>query len=101
MRRYFEYIGNLKQSDGTTRYQSSRWPAVPVKETDQYIITKELDRLDIIAFDYYQDSTKWWVIARANKLPPGVFRVPAGTRLRIPFPLSDSELSTIINNSQF
>jgi hypothetical protein len=101
MRRYFEYIGKIKESDGTTRYESSRWPRIPVTGTDQYIITKQLDRLDILASDYYQDSTKWWIIARANNLPPGVFRVPAGTRLRIPFPISDLSLSELIVNSQF
>jgi nucleoid-associated protein YgaU len=101
MRRYFQYIGKMKQTDGTTRYESSRWPSIPVQESDQDVIVKQLDRLDILAFDYYNDATKWWIIARANNLPPGSFRVPAGTRLRIPFPLSDSNLSDIINNSQF
>jgi hypothetical protein len=101
MRRYNEYIGLYKQSDNITRYESSRWPTFPVRQTDQYIITKLLDRLDILAFDFYRDSTKWWILARANNLPPGTFRVPAGTRLRIPFPISDSNLSEKINNSQF
>jgi hypothetical protein len=101
MRRYNQYIGLFKQPDGTTRYESSRWPKFQVRQTDQYIITKELDRLDILAFDFYQDSTKWWILASANNLPPGTFRVPAGTRLRIPFPISDSSLSELINNTQF
>jgi len=101
MRRYKQFIGFYKQDDGTTRYESSRWPIFPVRETDQYIITKQLDRLDILAFDFYQDTTKWWIIARANNLTPGTFRVPAGTRLRIPFPISDSSLNESINNFQF
>lgn len=101
MRRYNKYIGQIKQPDGTTRYESSRWPKFPVQGTDQYIITKQLDRLDIMASDYYDDATKWWIIARANNLPPGTFRVPAGTRLRIPFPITDSDLNNIINNAQF
>lgn len=101
MRRYKEYIQFYKQQDNTTRYESSRWPVFPVRETDQYIITKMLDRLDILAFDFYDDTTKWWIIARANNLPPGTFRVPAGTRLRIPFPISDSNLNDYINKSQF
>lgn len=101
IRRYNQYIGYFKQPDGTTRYESSRWPKFPVQETDQYIVTKMLDRLDILAFEFYDDPTKWWIIARANNLPPGAFRIPAGTRLRIPFPITDSNLNISINNSQF
>jgi hypothetical protein len=101
MRRYNQFIGLYKQPDGVNRYESTRWPKFPVKETDQYIITKQLDRLDILAFDFYQDTTKWWVLAVANNLPPGSFRIPAGTRLRIPFPLSESTLNFSIINSQF
>lgn len=101
MRRYKEFIQFYKEPDGVTRYESSRWPVFPLRETDQYIITKQLDRLDILAFDFYSDSTKWWIIARANNLPPGSFRVPAGTRLRIPFPINDSNLNSTIVNSQF
>lgn len=101
MRRYKEYIDLYKQPDGTTRYGSSRWPKFPVRETDQYIITKLLDRLDILAFDFYNDTTKWWIIASANNLPPGTFRLPAGTRLRIPFPVTDTNLNNAINNFQF
>jgi hypothetical protein len=101
MRRYNQFAGFYKQPDGTTRYESTRWPVLPVQQTDQYIITKLLDRLDILAYDFYQDSTKWWVLARANNLPPGTFRIPAGTRLRIPFPLPESEFNFSIINSQF
>lgn len=101
MRRYKQHIGLYKEPDGTTRYESSRWPKFPVQETDQYIITKQLDRLDILAFDFYNDTTKWWIIASANNLTPGTFRLPAGTRLRIPFPISDSSLNFSIIDSQF
>lgn len=101
MRRYSEQIEFFTQPDGTQRYESLRYPKFDPRETDQYIITKQLDRLDLIANDYYVDPTKWWVIARANNLPPGTFRVPAGTRLRIPFPLPDNELFFATVNSQF
>lgn len=101
MRRYKEYTEFYKQADDTTRYASSRWPRFPANETDQFIITKQLDRLDLLAFDFYNDTTKWWIIASANNLPPGSFRLPAGTRLRIPFPITDTILNSFINSSQF
>jgi hypothetical protein len=101
MRRYNQFIKYFKQDDDIQRYESIRWPSFPVKDTDQYIITKQLDRLDLLAFDFYNDTTKWWILARANNLPPGTFRIPAGTRLRIPFPISDSNLTFSINDNQF
>ena len=101
MKRYSRFIETIKDADGVNRYESIRWPVFEVRETDQYIVTKQLDRLDIMAYDIYNDATLWWIIARANNLPPGTFRVPAGTRLRIPFPVADSPLYQKIVSSQF
>lgn len=42
------------------------------------------DRFDNLAYQYYGDSTLWWVLAAAN---PEVFypdEIPAGVVLRIP-----------------
>lgn len=101
MRRYKQYLKYMKDAEGTQRYESIRYPLFEIRNSDQFIITKELERLDIIAQDYYNDSTKWWIISRANNLPPGSFRVKPGTRLRIPFPLPDYTLTDIIVNNQF
>ena len=51
---------------------------------DYYIITRAGDRLDNIAYEYYEDASQWWVLAQANHLGKGSFAVPAGIRLRIP-----------------
>lgn len=101
MRRYERFLKFVKDSEGNNRYESIRYPSFPVRETDQYIVTKELDRLDILSYEFYNDTTLWWIIARANNLPPGTFRIPAGSRLRIPFPISDSPLYQLTINSQF
>ena len=45
--------------------------------------TKERDRLDIIAGEYYGDGTLWWVIAGASGIGWNL-QVPPGTFLRIP-----------------
>lgn len=46
------------------------------------------NRLDVIAQQFYDDSSLWWVIAQANSsIIFDPFNVPAGTILRIP-PLS-------------
>jgi phage tail protein X len=44
----------------------------------------EGERIDTIAYDYYQNGTLWWKIADANPEVFDWFDVPAGTTLRIP-----------------
>ena len=100
MFRYENTVQRIATEEGVQRYESIRYPRFQAAQTDQYIITKELDRLDLIAWDWYNDATKWWIISRANNLPGGSLRVKAGTRLRIPFPLSDYVLDDLITNAQ-
>jgi hypothetical protein len=51
------------------------------------------DRLDLLAFDFYGDSTLWWIIASANDMQPDSLVPPLGMTLRIPANVPD-----IINN---
>jgi nucleoid-associated protein YgaU len=51
--------------------------------TFRLYISKEGDRLDIIAGKAYGNATLWWVIAAASNIGWGL-QVPPGTRLRIP-----------------
>ncbi len=44
---------------------------------------KEGERLDIIAGEYYNDGTLWWIIAAASGIGWGL-QVPSGTYLVIP-----------------
>lgn len=44
----------------------------------------ETERLDNIAYKFYGDSTKWYVIARANKAVTGKFYADRGQSLVIP-----------------
>lgn len=52
---------------------------------DEYIKVDDTteNRLDIIASNYYNNPTMWWVIAGANNILD-VFNVPKGTILRLP-----------------
>lgn len=101
MRRYDETIEKIKTNESSVqRYESIRYPKFQYKPTDKYIITKESDRLDLIAYDFYNDATKWWILMRANNLPGGSFRIKPGSRLRIPWPLSEYDLLILIKNSQ-
>jgi hypothetical protein len=53
-------------------------------------ITKESERLDIIAGEYYDDGSLWWIIAAASSIGWGL-QVPPGTQLTIPTDLSQIE----------
>ena len=67
MNRYTISVDKIRHNgDGKTRFESIRYPEFDPKTTDYYIITKRMDRMDLIAYDWYQDATLWWVIQRAN-----------------------------------
>ena len=78
---------------GSTYYQTNIYPEVQPLNSDYYVITTVNDRLDLIAQDFYQDSSLWWVIASANALPGDSIYPPIGIQLRIP-----SSINTILNN---
>lgn len=61
-------------------------PTIELQDTDIYVITSIDDRLDRLAWKYYNDATLWWIITAANPilrkdslyLEPGIqIRIPA------------------------
>jgi len=93
------YQSTKKITDGATfikRFETTTYPTFPRKETDIYIITRKLERLDLLAEKYYDDARYWWVIARANNLGKGTLTIPAGQQIRIPQSITDifGELET-------
>jgi len=85
MNRYEDIIDkklDLKKKRRT--HMSALPPKVEASDQDYYIIAREGDRLDNLAYEYYEDSSQWWVLAQANHLGKGTLIVPAGIRLRIP-----------------
>ena len=71
------------------RYGTTRYPSFPKQPTDLYIVSREQDRLDSLANEFYEDPRYWWVIARANNLGDGTLDVPMGRQIRIPFPITN------------
>lgn len=69
---------------GSAYYQTNLYPEIQPTNSDYYVITTINDRLDLIAQDFYQDSSLWWVIASANALPGDSIYPPIGVQLRIP-----------------
>ena len=65
---------------------------VPAKDTDYFeVYSKGKTRLDIISYQYYNDSSYGWLIMQANPQYGSIeFEIPDGAVLRIPYPLSQS-----------
>jgi len=102
MQRYAETLAKIKHNDvGKLRYESIRYPQFPPRTSDYYIIVKRMDRMDLIAYDWYSDARLWWVIQRANNLPGGTLQIKPGTRVRIPWPLNFTDVSEKLINEQF
>ena len=80
--------------DGKTVYKTSRYPEIPLSENDIYVISTQGDRFDVLAQQYYGDSSLWWIISIANTgnagagtlpvLPQNSLIIPEGTQIRIP-----------------
>jgi len=84
MNRY-QKIKSLINSKGNSYYRTSFYPVIPFSSQDIYVITGEGDRFDILADQYYGDSTLWWVISCANDfLPQNSLIPPVGAQIRIP-----------------
>ena len=95
--------------DGNLVYQTSRYPEVPLSPNDIYVYTTQGDRFDVLAQQYYYNSSLWWVISIANtgnagagtlvSLPQNSIIIPEGIQIRIPANYSGivSEFKTINN----
>jgi len=73
-----------KLKDGREVYRTRIYPNIPLSDSDMYIVTQTGDRLDTLAYQYYDDASLWWIIATANNLHDAPFAFEDGTILRIP-----------------
>ena len=66
-------------------YRTVKYPEIPLNEDDIYVTTVQGDRFDILANQFYQDQSLWWVISIANNfLPQNSLLIPEGIQIRIP-----------------
>lgn len=69
------------------------YPDIPLSPEDSYVIAVLGDRLDLLALDFYGDTSFWWVIASANSLPGDSLYLEPGAQIRIP-----ANLAFCLNN---
>ena len=71
---------------GTRYYTNNTYPEVPPNENYIWVETEFGDRLDSLAFQFYNDVTLYWVIsiANPNKINMGSLFLDPGAQIRIP-----------------
>ena len=81
---------NTNREDRYPRYANVKYPLIPKSINDIYVLVSEGDRFDILAQQYYKDSSLWWIISTANSntkqnslipSPSSQIRIPAASRL--------------------
>ena len=66
-------------------YKTVKYPEIPLDENDIYVTTVQGDRFDVLARQYYQDESMWWIISIANaSLSQNSLIIPEGIQIRIP-----------------
>jgi nucleoid-associated protein YgaU len=90
----YQNIQQTKFNDtGSVYYLNNIYPDISFSDTDNYVIATMGDRLDLLAFDFYGDSTLYWVIASANSISGDSLYPDPGMQLRIP-----SNIQAILNS---
>jgi hypothetical protein len=89
MARYENYLftqGTSLDVENKRRYYTTVIdPAIERLPDDIYVICSHGERLDLLSYKYYQDSTLWWIIAAANpELRKDSLYLDAGVQVRVP-----------------
>lgn len=82
MKRYNNTPRKIDKS-GIRVYQTTYYPEIKISDSDVFIMPKDGERLDNLAYKYYGDTTLWWIIAKANGIK-GVAVPPLDEPIRIP-----------------
>ena len=84
MSRYSK-IDSFSTDKGKRYYGTTKYPDIPLSFNDIYVYTDEGDRFDILAQQYYGDSSLWWLISVANpQLEQNSIIPPFGVQIRSP-----------------
>ena len=90
MNRYENTIVKRREN-GDRVYSYTLYPKIPIKNSDVFITPTYGDRLDILANDYYGDTSLWWIIAQANGIKgfTSLYTKNFKGELRIPTQIQD------------
>jgi hypothetical protein len=75
------------KEDLKRRFVNVKYPSIPLAFDDTYVYVSQGDRYDTLALSFYNDSSLWWIINRANPSQPSDSLYPnVGFQIRIPSP---------------
>jgi phage tail protein X len=81
----YQTSSNLKTAGGKRYKGTTKYPTIPLSFEDIYVYSTQGDRFDILAQQYYGDSSLWWIISSANSdLSQNSYYIPEGNQVRIP-----------------
>lgn len=84
IRKYTTQLQIKKTLEGKPYYTTVLPSTIP-QDTFQFsIVTRGIQRFDNLAAKYYNDASKWWVIAKANNMVDGSIFIEPGSRILIP-----------------
>ena len=81
--------------DGKRVFAPTIYPKIPIRDSDIFIYPKFGDRLDNLAYKYYNDVSLWWIIAKANNLDEAHIGLEVDNQIRIPM-----DIEPILNKLQ-
>lgn len=85
----YKSIEKLVDSTGRRYIKNAIYPDIPTDPDDTYVITTGGDRYDILAQQFYNNSSLWWVIASANVSKNDGLIVKPGVQLRVPYRINE------------
>jgi hypothetical protein len=93
--RYAQIPVITSTEDPRPRYSMVKYPSIPLDSQDIYVYVNQGDRYDTLAQSFYNDSTLWWIINKANPSQDSNSLFPtAGAQIRVP---SKSRVASIIS----
>jgi hypothetical protein len=88
MNRY-NNIPILRTPAGKRYRANTKYPEIPFNNSDIYVIAEQGDRFDLLASQYYGDTSLWWIIPAANpRFKPNSIYPERGHQIRIPANIS-------------
>jgi hypothetical protein len=80
----YENIQTVKSVNNRNYKHNVIYPEIAPSPDDFYVITSVGDRYDILAKQFYNDHTLWWIIASANNAQKASLIPTPGIQIRIP-----------------
>ena len=76
----------IRNTEGKNYYRSIKYTEIPLSSEDIYVLTTVGDRLDSLAYQFYNDIRLWWIISSANphKVRRDSYALKPNLEIRIP-----------------